>query len=279
MKRKVISILLAFLIISMTACGSTEESSSSSNESPLKPSEMLMESKDSDSMAEEQTEGRNESVSAQYAVGDIVLADGSIVKETDLVTIDDSNVPIAVIAGFQEDGTAFGVGVHRSDVPLQWVSDDSAGYSANFTNTVCTQKSEHDFLGDIDGRDNWEAICSQDGEDTADAAVYYPAYHFVNTYAETYNLSGNVASGWYMLSIAELCDIYQNREAVNNSLQRIYGLDEGAAMNGLEINWYWSSSQAGVEDDYVWFVHYFNDYAGECPKNFTNVHVLVVRAF
>ena len=32
-------------------------------------------------------------------------------------------------------------------------------------------------------------------------------------------------------------------------------------------------------DDYAWFVHYFNGYAGEYPKNFTNVHALAVRAF
>ena len=89
----------------------------------------------------------------------------------------------------------------------------------------------------------------------------------------------SIPAGWYMPSIAELCKIYQNREAVNNSLQHIYRLDEQAAMNGLETNWYWSASQAASSDDYAWFVHYFNGYAGECPKNFTNVHALAVRAF
>lgn len=34
---------------------------------------------------------------------------------------------------------------------------------------------------------------------------------------------------------------------------------------------------AGSEDDYAWLVHYFNGYAGECPKNFTNVHALAVH--
>lgn len=122
-------------------------------------------------------------------------------------------------------------------------------------------------------------MCVQDSEDTVNAAEKYPAFDFVNTYAETYELTGNYASGWYMPSIAELCDIYKNRRAINDSLQHIYRLDEHAAMNGLETNWYWSASQAGSEDDYAWFVHYLNGYAGECPKNFTNVHVLAVRAF
>lgn len=279
MKKTVTSILLACLVISMTACGSIEEAPGSADESPLKPDEVLMESGDSDFIAEEQTESRNESASAQFAVGDIILADGSIVKETDLTAIDSNNVPIAVIAGFQEDGMALGIGAHRSDAPLQWASDDSAGYAMNFKNIVCTQDSEFDFSGDKDGTDNWNEICTQDQEDTTDAEVNYPAFHFVNTYAASYGLSGDFAVGWYMPSIEELCDIYQNRETVNNSLRRIYELDEEAAMNGLETNWYWSSSQAGAEDDYAWFVHYFNGYAGECPKNFTNVHALAVRAF
>ena len=277
MKKTVISILLAFLILSTTACSNTKPASGSSEESSLKHDETTLES--GDSMAEELAENKKDSVTAQYEIGDIILSDGSIVKEADLTTVDSSNVPIAVIAGFKEDGTAFGVGVHRSDEPLQWASDDSAGYAANFTDTVCTQESDFNFLGDTDGEDNWKAICDQESEDTADAEVNYPAFHFVNTYAENYGLSGDFAVGWYMPSIEELCDIYQNREAVNNSLRHIYELDEEAAMNGLETNWYWSASQAGSEDDYAWFVHYFNGYAGECPKNFTNVHALAVRAF
>ena len=277
MKKTVISILMVFLTLSMAACQSTAPPSGSSDDPSSKPDEALMES--ADSTVEGPADSKNDSVSIQYEIGDIILSDSSIVKEADLTIIDTSNVPIAVIAGFLEDGTAFGVGVHRSDTPLQWASDDSAGYSASFTDTVCIQRPDLSFSGDKDGRDNWDRICARDSEDTSDAAENYPAFHFVNTYAATYNLTGDYASGWYMPSIAELCDIYQNREAVNNSLQQIYLLDADAAMAGLGTHWYWSSSQAGSENDYAWFVHYFNGYAGECPKNFTNVHALAVRAF
>ena len=277
MKKVIALIFSALLTFTMTACNSTEVPSGSSDDSSLDSETDLVEPVDS--MAEEPIENGNGFISEQYEIGDIILADGSMVKESDLTIVDSNNVPVAVIAGFKEDGTAFGVGVHRSDVPLQWASDDSAGYAANFSDTVCTQESDFDFRGDTDGEDNWKAICDRESEDTADAEVNYPAFHFVNTYASNYNLSGKMASGWYMPSIEELCKIYQNREAVNNSLQHIYRLDEQAAMNGLETNWYWSASQAASSDDYAWFVHYFNGYAGECPKNFTNVHALAVRAF
>ena len=277
MKKTAISILIAFLTLTMAACSNTNSQPASSDESMVKPDEVRVES--DNSTVKELEESENNAVISQFEIGDIILADGSVMKEADLTTIDSSNVPIAVIAGFQEDGTAFGVGVHRSDTPLQWAADDSAGYATNFTENICIQESDFDFSGDTDGSDNWTVICTQDSEDTMDAATYYPAFYFVNTYAETYKLTDNIASGWYMPSIAELCDIYQNREAVNASLRHIYSLDGSAAMNGLETNWYWSSSQAGSEDDYAWFVHYFNGYAGECPKNFTNVHALAIRAF
>lgn len=277
MKKTGISILMVFLTLSLAACSSTNSQSASSAESSLKSDETLRES--GGSAMEKTAECKNDSVLSQYEIGDIILADGSVIRAVDLTTIDSSNLPIAVIAGFQEDGTAFGVGVHRSDTPLQWAADNSIGYVTNFTDTVCMQESDFGFSGDKDGSDNWDVICTQDSEDTADTVMNYPAFHFVNTYAETYNLTGDYTSGWYMPSIAELCDIYQNRKAVNDSLQHIYSLDDHAAMNGLETNWYWSSSQAGGQDDYAWFVHYYNGYAGECPKNFTNVHALAVRAF
>lgn len=167
MKKTVVSILLAFLTLSMAACSSIASTSRSSDESSLRHDEVLVESEDY--MVKESAESKNDFVSAQYEIGDIILADGSVVKEADFIIVDSSNVPIAVIAGFQEDGTALGIGVHRSDMPLQWASDDSAGYATNFTNTVCKQKSDFDFSGDKDGSDNWDAICIQDSEDTLDA--------------------------------------------------------------------------------------------------------------
>lgn len=273
MKKFVITVLSGLLVFSLIACNSSAKQPSSTDGEISIPDN----SKTEESI--EGTDSKDIDTDTQYALGDIILADGSTVKAEDLTAIDRNNVPIAVIAGFQENGTAFGIGVHRSASPLQWASDASAGYATNFKNIVCTQKSALDFSGDKDGSDNWEMICTQDNKDTSDSAVNYPAFHFVNTYAETYGLNGEYASGWYMPSIAELCKIYQNREVINNSLQHINSLDNDAAMNGLATNWYWSSSQSGSENDYAWFVHYLNGYAGECPKNFTNVHALAVRVF
>lgn len=226
----------------------------------------------------------NNAVTVQYALGDIILADGSVVKAADITTIDDSNFPVAVIAGIKDDGTVLGVGVHRSNGTLQWAIDGTTGYTTKFTDIVCTQTNSEDavaaaFKGDMDGSDNWDIICSKDRIGAEDALNNYPALDFVNTYATNFKLTGTYAYGWYMPSIAELCIVYKNREIINTSLQKIYKLDNSAAMNGLGTNWYWSSSQSDFNDDYVWFVHYFNGYVCDCPKNLTNLHVLAVRAF
>lgn len=127
------AILIALLTLSMAACSNTKSQPASSDESILKPDETLVES--DNSTVKELEESENNAVISQYEIGDIILADGSVMKEADLTTIDNSKVPIAVITGFQGDGTAFGVGVHRSDTPLQWAADDSAGECPkNFTN-------------------------------------------------------------------------------------------------------------------------------------------------
>lgn len=189
---------------------------------------------------------KGSSVSAPYSAGDIILSDGSIVKAEDFSSIDNSNPPIAIAAKLQDDGTILGLGVHRSEEPLPWETDETAPSDAR-SDAVTDENS--------------------------------PAFLFIDTYSENYISNNDYTSGWYMPDISELCAIYENREEINASLSKIYSLDEHAAMDGLGTNWYWSSTQSETQEDYGWFVHFFNGYSSDCPKNFTNLHVLAVRAF
>lgn len=266
LRKSLIFILSMTMVFSLIACGN-EKGSDVSDE------------QNDDSFFAESENSNHEATKVQYTVGDIILADSSVEKAENITAINRDNPPVAIIAGFKNNGTAFAVGVHRSDNPLQWAADYTNGYSMKFEDTICTQNNDNTFSGDIDGSDNWSKICAADDDGTIDAEKNYPAFHFVNTYAETYGLTDAYGSGWYLPSIAELCTVYENREKINTALEKIYGVDHSAAMDGLTTNWYWSSSQANSEDDYVWFVHFFNGYAGECPKNFTNVHVIAVRDF
>lgn len=106
-----------------------------------------------------------------------------------------------------------------------------------------------------------------------------PAFAFADSYAETHGLDGSDLSDWTMPSIEELSAIYENREAVNAALRAIHDLDNTAAVEGLGTNWYWASTPSDTEDNYAWFIHYFNGYAACCPTDFDNLHVMVVQTF
>ncbi|MBD5102445.1 MAG: DUF1566 domain-containing protein [Subdoligranulum sp.] len=273
MKKYTVYLLMAAAIFFAAACSAPSDGSVSED-----LPDMIRESAEV-SESNSASKSKDTMQTAQFEPGDVILADGTVVKVAELEMIDSVDIPVAVIAGFCTDGSAFGLGVHQSDTPLAWAPESSPGYAMRFADTICTQNSAFDFSGDLDGGDNWTAMCAADEAGTAQAPDNYPAFDFVNTYAKTYGLPDACEDGWYLPDIAELCEIYQNRDAVNKSLKYLHSLDDQAAMDGLGTNWYWSSSQAGTVDDYAWFVHYLNGYAGECPKSFTNVHVIAIRKF
>lgn len=220
------------------------------------------------------------------AVGDIVFSDGSIIHAQGLSAWNEACFPAAVVAAVYEDGTFLAIGTHRSENPLPWALEGNGGEITRFSALESWIESAGEgnanqvgFGGVLDGSDSWQIICVQDEEGAKDAERHYPAFDFVNTYAEVHGLTGDVAVGWYLPSIAEVCTIYQNRETINQSLCLIHALDNAASMDGLGTNWYWSSSQSSTRDDYAWFVHYFNGYVSDCPKNFPNLHVLAVKRF
>ena len=221
--------------------------------------------------------------SEAVSIGDVVFSDGSIIHAKNLSAWEEECFPVAIVAATYEDGSILGVGTHRSESPLPWATEGSAGETMRFSaleswldGTEEGQAGQANFEGLPDGSDGWQIICAVDEQATnAD----YPAFAFVNTYAETYGLTGSTASGWYLPSIAEVCAVYQNRETINQSLHLIHALDNAASMDGLGTNWYWSSSQSSSRDDYAWFVHYFNGYVSDCPKNFTNLHAMAVKRF
>ena len=199
-----------------------------------------------------------------FNVGDVVFTDGTRVKgENAKYGIPDSKVSKAfgVVASTPYGGGVGKiVGLKLSDY-LKWSPVSSAGYSTEFVDI-------EEF--DIDGSDNWEYVCSIDPAGTQDASVNYPIFNFANTYGETAKLSGtDYAEGWYVPTIAELYDVYQNKDIVQASLTKLmsFSLD----------NRFWSSSQ----DSYVSQSLGFDFYQGySYPHNKDNTEkVLVIQQF
>ncbi|EMB28993.1 Lcl domain-containing protein [Treponema denticola] len=198
-----------------------------------------------------------------YTLGKIVLKDENLVSKDDYTAIDSSNPPVAIIAGLNCYGSALGIALHISPSGLMWAKSGSTGSNTKFEDIICTSTggnaSTATFTGDTDGSDNWEYICSQDPEGTANAAENYPAFHWVNRYNTTYS---TVLAGadikWYMPSIQELCEVYRNRTEINASLAKIHGHGNSYADSSLGTSTFWSSSQYSYNDNNAWRVDFGN---------------------
>ena len=76
--------------------------------------------------------------------------------------------------------------------------------------------------GYIDGSDGWE-ILKKACSDAESKPENYPAWNYSLTYAKNNGLTGDLATGWYLPTVAELYTIYQNITAVDASLSKAGG--------------------------------------------------------
>lgn len=209
------------------------------------------------------------------AVGDIIYTDGTTSsKDAELTS---GKTPVAVVAGFNENGVMFGLGLKQSSSSLMWAPENTTGCSTKFTGIIAYSDrtgigcgSIATITGDKDGSDNWEYVKSIDPEGTAAAETNYPAFNFAATYAATAGITGEFAEGWYMPSIAELCELYKNKDILNTSLSKCGGTTFG-------YRYYWSSSQSS--SSYNAWVLDFGDGILHDNYKFAIDYVCCVRAF
>ena len=218
-----------------------------------------------------------------FNVGDIILTDGSKVSVADVskYTIDETNKPIGVIASASYGGgTGNAVGLQRSSSSLRWAPSGTTGYNTKFTEIqakyydydyIDGKYTNYVFTGDMDGSDNWDYICSVDPEGTKDAATNYPAFNYANNYGTTANISGTYKDGWYVPSVAELYDVYTNKEVVQTSLTAAGGFTIGTS-------YYWSSSQYASGSKYAYLVDFSDGNVDTYSKDYSST-VLVLQAF
>lgn len=223
-----------------------------------------------------------------YEVGNIILADGTVVDSSSYSAIDTSKAPIAVVAGFNDNGAAIGIGLHTKK-RLSWAKDGTTGYKTNFKDIICTPNKTGEkvagaaeFTGDKDGSNNWDVICSFDSAGSADAAENYPAFNYANTYGETYkDYLENFIDGWYIPSLAELCYVYRNSENINTAMKKISNLKNGsdyADSNVFSIgSSFWSSSQSSYGAEYARYVNLYNGTIDNTFQKRDLPGVLVIR--
>ena len=164
----------------------------------------------------------------KYSVGDFVLKDGTILSKDE--TPESGTVAAVIVRAAADGKPALGVGIVHNQSGLAWCTESATGYSTNITALQGDTRS-----GYMDGRDGWEklkAACS----DAESKPENYPAWNYSLTYAEKNSLTGYLATGWYLPTVAELYTIYQNKDVVDASLSKAGGSTFGTSS-------YWSCCQ------------------------------------
>ena len=226
-------------------------------------------------------DGMNDSAvaSASYSIiptpGDFVLKDGTMLpKNITLTDTQKSNIAAVIVRAAADGKPALGVGIVHSTSGLAWCTDSAAGYSTNITALKGDRRSDY-----MDGSNSWDllvAACEDLKNATAETietvAQNYPAWNYCRNYGANNGLEGDLATGWYLPTVAELDTIYQNKTAVDASLLKAGGSQFGTS-------YYWSCCQLPSYNDYARELGF--DYGGMNGnlKVSNNNYVCSVRAF
>ena len=194
----------------------------------------------------------------------IAVKDGTVLSKDK--TPESDTVAAVIVRAATNAKPALGVGIVHNKSGLTWCTDSAEGYSE-----IITALNVDTTGGYMDGSDGWEKLkeaCS----DAESNPANYPAWNYSLTYATTNGLTGDLATGWYLPTVAELDTIYQNKTVVDASLLKAGGSTFGT-------NFYWSCCQSPSNDVYARELNFnfgsMNGYA----KGSSFIYVCSVRAF
>ena len=195
---------------------------------------------------------------------DFILKDGTILSKDE--TPESGTVAAVIVRAAADGKPALGVGIVHNRSGLEWCTESAAGYSKEITALV------GDITGGcMDGSDGWEklkAACS----DAESNPGNYPAWNYCRNYGANNCLEGDLATGWYLPTVAELDTIYQNKTAVDASLSKADGSQFGTS-------WYWSCCQTPSGSKHARGLYFGDGDVGTNGKYGSDNYVCSVRAF
>ena len=184
-----------------------------------------------------------------WAIGDVIMSDGSIVKGTEIGDTDfstKSEYPIAIIFGESlTTGKKLGVGIenfNQLNKYLFTVKSSSVLYKIPNIQCSCVNKNgKHEVSsGDVDGSDNWDELCKVD---TSAILADYPAFQTALLYGTRNHLPEKYASGWYLPSCAELIMLFENKRQFKDVMYILtkkniikYNLESGYFSSSMNEN-------------------------------------------
>ena len=197
-----------------------------------------------------------------------------------------------------------GVGIKKSYY-LKWCLETANGYDKIISSILCTKKntkptenelyyrgSEYRYYnggsrrervsfyisGDFDGSDNWDALKMALGaDDDTNIKGNYPAWEWVNNYANDNNLSGEYANGWYLPTIVELRMLEFNFIYLDKALKTC----GGEFFNDSEYYNRYSSSSQGESAKNTYYDEFVNGMGKSISVEDKSLggKVIAIRAF
>ncbi len=178
------------------------------------------------------------------SVGDIVFSDGTAVSYgVGLVLSGEQKSKAVAVIFYKEAGKMLGVGLRHDKAGRIWCDTSAQAYSRNLPGITCTATRLSDgsfsFSGDIDGSDNIDQIGLSDSY----IQWRYPAFYYAINYKNEFSrVKGTrYESGWYLPSVAELYNIWKNKEIVDAAILIAGG-------DSFDLDNYWSSSVDGENE-------------------------------
>ena len=201
---------------------------------------------------------------SKYQVGDFVLKDGTVLSKDK--TPESDTVAAVIVCAAADGKPALGVGIVHNQSGFAWCTNSATGYSTNITALQGDKTS--DYMDGSDGWDKLKAACS----DAENNPENYPAWNYSLTYAKNNGLTGDLATGWYLPTVAELYTIYQNKAAVDPSLSNAGGSQFGTS-------YYWSCCQDPSDDGTARELDFNDGNMDDNNKGSYANYVCSVRAF
>ena len=199
---------------------------------------------------------------SKCVVGDFVLKDGTILSKDE--TPESGTVAAVIVRAAADGKPALGVGIVHNK--MAWCTETAVGYNTNITALQGDKTSDY-----MDGSNGWE-ILKEACSDAENNPGNYPAWNYSLTYAENNGLIGDLATGWYLPTVAELYTIYQNKTAVNESLSKADG-------SQFVTGWYRSCCQTPSSYGGARGLNFSDGNMDDVTKNFNIGYVCSVRAF
>ena len=180
-------------------------------------------------------------------VGDIILSDGTILKKD--ATYDSSTMTaVAIIVREQGEKPAMGMGIKNAKAERVTNS-----FGKEMSTTVCWYGSSYSggigadisalngAIGKeyVDGEDCYDKLLAVSGVDANTIKNYYHAIYGARDYANTYSLTGDFATGWYLPTVDEWNTATENIAEIRSSLEKVGGTGIEKASNNVNMK-YWT---------------------------------------